>query len=206
MVYIDQTVFGRVCVPLNHINPSTWGLTTTHFCRDDGRRISTQGQLFFSLNKLWPINASPFFNLPHILIFQLSSLVGIADPTVSYLACTASSCSPPDAARSSTGIYTSCSTSTPSSGTADCVATNLLNTYYLSGAIGSAASTSIPATNGIGAVTTVALGKTSSGSSIHKDVALTVHDFNLFRKKVAEAINTLDKKIESILAISAPTC
>ena len=127
--------------------------------------------------------------------------MGIADPTVSYLACTASSCSPPDAARSSTGIYTSCSTSTPSSGTADCVATNLLDTYYLQGAIGSAASTSISAADGLAAVTTVALGKAN-----HKDIALTVNDFNLFRKKVAEMINTLDKKIESILAITAPTC
>ena len=132
--------------------------------------------------------------------------MGIADPTVSYLACSSSSCSPPTTARSSTGIYTSCSTSTPSSGTADCVATNLLDDYYLSGVIGSAASTSIAKHDGIQAVTTVALGKTNSGTSIFKDVALTVYDFNLFRKKVAEAINTLDKKIESILHISAPTC
>ena len=36
--------------------------------------------------------------------------------------------------------------------------------------------------------------------------ALSLHDFNLFRKIVAEAINTLDKKIESILAITAPSC
>ena len=127
--------------------------------------------------------------------------MGITDPTVSYLACTASSCSPKTTARSSTGIYTSCSTSTPSSGTADCVATNLLDTYYLNTAIASAASTSISASEGLAAITTVALGKTT-----HKNIALTVHDFNLFRKKVAEAINTLDKKIESILAISAPTC
>jgi len=127
--------------------------------------------------------------------------VGIADPTVSYLACTASSCSPPTTARSSTGSYTSCSTSTPSSGTADCVATNLLDTYYLQGAIGSAASATVSKSDGLAAITTEALGKTT-----HKNIALTVHDFNLFRKKVAEAINTLDKKMESILAISAPTC
>ena len=127
--------------------------------------------------------------------------MGIADPTVSYLACTASSCSPKTTARSSTGIYTSCSTSTPSSGTADCVATNLLDTYYLQGAIGNAASATVAAADGLGAITTVALDKTN-----HKNVALTVHDFNLFRKKVAEAINTLDKKIEDILKVTAPTC
>jgi len=39
-----------------------------------------------------------------------------------------------------------------------------------------------------------------------KLTALSLHDFNLFRKLVAEAINTLDKKIEDILKVTAPSC
>lgn len=139
---------------------------------------------------------------------KLSALVGITAPTVSYLACTASSCAPPATARSSSGIYNTCATTTPSKGTSDCVATNLLDSYILAHGLTTSSSTgTIPASTstGLGAIAVKAL--TSSGTSFSMDkTALSLTDFNNFRKKVAEAINTLDKKIEDILKITAPSC
>jgi len=130
---------------------------------------------------------------------KLKTLVGIAAPTVSNLACT-TSCSPPSTARSSTGIFSSCSTTAPSKGTADCVATNLLDTYYVQG-VGTTGGKTVKAEGGLAEHKTVKIAETKNS-----DTALSVNDFNIFRKKVAEAINTLDKKMEQILGVTAPTC
>jgi len=138
----------------------------------------------------------------------LSALVGIAAPTVKHHGYTASStCTsttaaapcPTSTVRSSSGEYSSCATSTPSAGTSDCVASNLLDNYVLQGAVGSATAT-VAATGGLASYSAKVAGTTFTTT------ALTINDFNIFRKLVAEGLNTLDKKIESILAITAPSC
>ena len=135
--------------------------------------------------------------------------MGITAPTVKHhgytfkttcTSATAAAPCPTATAPSSSGAYSTCATSTPSAGTSDCVATNLLDNYVLQTAIGSAIAT-IPATGGLAAYSATYLGK----SSIYH-TALSINDFNIFRKLVAEAINTLDKKIEQILAVTAPSC
>ena len=133
--------------------------------------------------------------------------MAITEPTVSFHAVTSSaSTAVKSTARLSTGVYTSCThtassgTAHPTSGAADCVVTNLLDNYQLQSVI-SKATTAISTSEGLVGVTPVAgLGQTWKLS------ALSVHDFNIFRKLVAEAINTLDKKIEDILKVTAPTC
>ena len=134
--------------------------------------------------------------------------MGIAAPTVKHHGYTASStCTsttaaapcPTSTVRSSSGEYSSCATSTPSAGTSGCVASNLLDNYVLQGAVGSGTAT-VPATGGLASYGAKVAGTTFTTT------ALTINDFNIFRKLVAEGLNTLDKKIESILAITAPSC
>ena len=129
--------------------------------------------------------------------------VGGATPTDCTSGKNAALC-PKSTARLSTGIYTSCThtssgTTAPTSGSSDCVVTNLLDNYQVTHGVSKTATT-IKAGDGLSAIKTAVIGDT------HTTAALSIHDFNLFRKLVAEAINTLDKKIESILAITAPSC
>jgi len=84
------------------------------------------------------------------------------------------------------------------------------NTYALEHVLyGSGASASdISAASGLAAITKspAILAQLDSGTTTIKNTALSVHDFNVFRKRVAAAVRTLDDKIRELLAQSSVTC
>jgi len=126
----------------------------------------------------------------------LTSLLNIAAPTVTY------STSAPATVRAA-GDFTSCIKTPTSGSTADCVATDLLDSYTLAAVVAGTASTS-PSYSITGL--TISAAKTASTATDGTDSSLSIADFNTFRKRVAQAINTLDKKFEALLAVSKPTC
>jgi len=76
-------------------------------------------------------------------------------------------------------------------------------TYALEHAVSfTSASGSIPASNGLAAVTRSII----VAASTHTTAALSIQDFNSFRLRVAAAINELDDKIRDLLALSSLTC
>ena len=70
----------------------------------------------------------------------------------------------------------------------------------------SATATEIPAASGLATITTSILGQLDTSPTTITNTALSVHDFNIFRKRVAAAVRTLDDKIREMLAVSKPTC
>ena len=71
---------------------------------------------------------------------------------------------------------------------------------------GATATTAISAASGLAEISTTALGQLDSATVTITNTALSVYDFNVFRKRVAAAVRTLDDKIREILAVSAPSC
>jgi len=129
---------------------------------------------------------------------KVKSLLSIAAPTVTY------STSAPATTRAS-GEFTSCASSPTSGSTADCVATDLLDEYTITnGVAGVGGTIAKSSTTGLAAITV--LYQSTAASLSTSNTAISIADFNNFRKRVAQAINALDKKIEAILAISAPSC
>ena len=89
-------------------------------------------------------------------------------------------------------------------GNTDCVAGDLLDNYVIVSPIRSGAVTQADFT-AIGIMVTTTAGTNNVGTDID-DTGLSIADFNNFRKRVAVAIDALDRKIEDILRVTNPTC
>ena len=137
---------------------------------------------------------------------QVNRLLDIADPTEDGAL--------PNNLRvttRNTGAFNTCA-ATPSA--TDCVATALLDTYFIEPlVIGPAVgiNTLTGFDDGLmvnpGAFREIANGPLSATMPVDAaNAALSVQDFNVFRKRVALAINTLDDKITEILNTPRPGC
>ena len=85
---------------------------------------------------------------------------------------------------------------------------NTLGTYALTKVITSSTN-DVAAANGlaaIGSAERTALASTSGGGGSQDNMAISVTDFNIFRIRVIDAINTLDAKIREIPALGSLTC
>ena len=82
------------------------------------------------------------------------------------------------------------------------------NTYALEHVLygQGATATAITAASGLAAISTSILGQLDTSPTTIKNTALSVYDFNIFRKRVAAAVRTLDDKIREILEVSSPSC
>ena len=70
-----------------------------------------------------------------------------------------------------------------------------------------ATATAITASKGLAAIATSQFQElVKSGATTIDNTALSIADFNIFRKNVAAAIRTLDDKIREMLAVTSPTC
>ena len=138
--------------------------------------------------------------------FQLKTLLAISDPTVATSSGT------------NTGVGASSSTTVRSASTDEEVAYYLDqqsssgslsgNSYALEHVLygNGATATAISAASGLAAISTSILGQLDTSATTITNTALSVYDFNVFRKRVAAAVRTLDDKIREILAVSSPTC
>ena len=82
------------------------------------------------------------------------------------------------------------------------------NTYALEHVLygTGATATAITGASGLAAISTSILGQLDTSPTTITNTALSVHDFNIFRKRVAAAVRTLDDKIREILEVSSPSC
>ena len=104
--------------------------------------------------------------------------------------------------------FSSCAT-TRTANARDCVAGDLLDNYDLIKTVNAAAAGGLTA-NQVAAFTAIGLNlldttQNNLGTAID-DTALSIADFNNFRKRVAVAIDELDRKFEDILQVTNPTC
>ena len=131
----------------------------------------------------------------------MKALLALADPTMGSTS-------------GNTGVSGSSSTAVRSSTTTSEVARHLdtlgSNSYALTKVLygNGATATAISAASGLAAIATSAM-ELLDGSSVATTIsntALSITDFNTFRKNVAAAIRTLDDKVREILAVTTPTC
>ena len=131
----------------------------------------------------------------------MTALLALADPTMGSTS-------------GNTGVSGSSSTAVRSSTTTSEVARHLdtlgSNSYALTHVLygTGATETAISAGSGLAAISTSILGQLD-GSSVKTTIdntALSIADFNIFRKNVAAAVRTLDDKIREMLAVTSPTC
>ena len=82
------------------------------------------------------------------------------------------------------------------------------NTYELEHVLygSGATATAISASRGLAPISTSKLSQLDTSSTTITNTALSVHDFNVFRKRVAAAVRTLDDKIREILTVRPPSC
>ena len=83
------------------------------------------------------------------------------------------------------------------------------NTYALTSVLygNGATETAIAAADGLAAISASVLTQLDANvATTITNTALSVHDFNVFRKRVAAAVRTLDDKIREILEVSSPSC
>ena len=129
----------------------------------------------------------------------MTALLGLADPTMGSTS-------------GNTGVSGSSSTAVRSSTTTSEVARHLdtlgSNSYALTKVLygNGATATAISAASGLAAIATSAMDKLDDAATTIDNTALSITDFNTFRKNVAAAIRTLDDKIREILAVTDPTC
>jgi len=130
----------------------------------------------------------------------MTTLLGIADPTMGSTS-------------GNTGVSGSSSTAVRSSTTTSEVARHLdtlgSDSYALTKVLygnGATATSAISAAKGLAQITTSMLTQLDKTTATIDNTALSIADFNTFRKNVAAAIRTLDDKIREILAVTAPTC
>ena len=129
----------------------------------------------------------------------MKSLLAVTDPTMGSTS-------------GNTGVSGSSSTAVRSSTTTSEVARHLdtlgSNSYALTKVLygNGATATAISAASGLAAIATSAMVRLDSAATTIDNSALSITDFNTFRKNVAAAIRTLDDKIREILAVTAPTC
>ena len=100
------------------------------------------------------------------------------------------------------GDFTTCEGNPADGTTPDCVVTNLLDSYTIQSAVNgdNQANYAVAGINVNG--NGVRIGNTADGS----DSALSLLDFNIFRKRVAVALNKLDEKFEALLKVALPNC
>jgi len=131
---------------------------------------------------------------------SMTTLLGIADPTMGSTS-------------GNTGVSGSSSTAVRSSTTTSEVARHLdtlgSDSYALTKVLygtGATATSAISAAKGLAQITTSMLTQLDKTTATIDNTALSIADFNTFRKNVAAAIRTLDDKIREILAVTPPTC
>ena len=129
----------------------------------------------------------------------MKALLALSDPTMGSTS-------------GNTGVSGSSSTAVRSSTTTSEVARHLdtlgSDAYVLTKVIHGTGSTAtaISAASGLAAIATSAMDKLDDAATTIDNTALSITDFNTFRKNVAAAIRTLDDKIREILAVTDPTC
>ena len=82
------------------------------------------------------------------------------------------------------------------------------NTYELKYVLygNGATETAISAADGLKAISASETTQLDDSKTTITNTALSVYDFNIFRKRVAAAVRTLDDKIREILEVSSPSC
>ena len=129
----------------------------------------------------------------------MTALLALADPTMGSTS-------------GNTGVSGSSSTAVRSSTTTSEVARHLdtlgSNSYALTKVLygNGATATVVSQASGLATISTTILTRLDFTTTSIANTALSIADFNTFRKNVAAAIRTLDDKIREMLAVTTPTC